>query len=146
MDPERSHPHAPPVAGNGPPAAGGATFRREGQYWTIVYRGTVARLRDAKGLRYLAHLLARPGECVPARDLLAIAKAEHPRPVTAAEEPPGAGDAERERLAVTKRIKGAIRTIDSYSPELGYHLTVTIRTGSKCVYLAHPERPLSWAT
>jgi hypothetical protein len=35
-------------------------FRREGEYWTVCYEGTV-RVRDAKGLRHLARLLADPG-------------------------------------------------------------------------------------
>jgi tetratricopeptide (TPR) repeat protein len=37
------------------------TFRREGEYWTVVYEGSLVRLRDSKGLRYLATLLANPG-------------------------------------------------------------------------------------
>ncbi len=36
-------------------------FRREGEYWTVVFGGSGFRLRDAKGLRYLARLLAEPG-------------------------------------------------------------------------------------
>jgi hypothetical protein len=36
-------------------------FRREGEYWTVGYEGAVVRLRDAKGLRHLARLLADPG-------------------------------------------------------------------------------------
>ena len=36
-------------------------FRREGEYWTVCYDGVVVRLRDAKGLRHLARLLADPG-------------------------------------------------------------------------------------
>jgi hypothetical protein len=36
-------------------------FRQEGEYWTVVFDGAVVRLRDAKGLRYLARLLAHPG-------------------------------------------------------------------------------------
>jgi hypothetical protein len=36
-------------------------FRREGEYWTVVFDGVVVRLRDAKGLRHLARLLAHPG-------------------------------------------------------------------------------------
>jgi hypothetical protein len=42
-------------------ATAGAVFRREGDYWTLAYRGELARLRDAKGLRYLACLLRHPG-------------------------------------------------------------------------------------
>jgi hypothetical protein len=36
-------------------------FRREGEYWTVVFEGVVVRLRDAKGLGHLARLLADPG-------------------------------------------------------------------------------------
>ena len=36
-------------------------FLREGEYWSIVFDGRTVRLRDAKGLRYLARLLACPG-------------------------------------------------------------------------------------
>jgi hypothetical protein len=36
-------------------------FRREGDTWTISYDGVTVRLRDAKGLGYLARLLAEPG-------------------------------------------------------------------------------------
>jgi DNA-binding response OmpR family regulator len=45
-----------------PPEGAGATFRREGEYWTLAYHGTVCRLKDTKGLHYLAVLLGRPGE------------------------------------------------------------------------------------
>jgi hypothetical protein len=44
-------------------------FRREGEYWTISYEGAVVRLRDAKGLRLLARLLAHPGQEFHAVDL-----------------------------------------------------------------------------
>ena len=37
-----------------------AIFRKEGAYWTIAWEGKVTRLNDAKGLRYLAHLLRHP--------------------------------------------------------------------------------------
>ena len=47
--------------------AGNAAFRpptlhREGELWTIAYAGTSVQVRDLKGLRYLAALLAHPGE------------------------------------------------------------------------------------
>src|SRR5262249_39985062 len=38
-----------------------ATFRREGDYWTISYAGSVCRLRDTKGLQYIGQLLRAPG-------------------------------------------------------------------------------------
>ena len=37
-------------------------FRREGAYWTVAYQGQVCRLKDAKGLHYLATLLRHPGQ------------------------------------------------------------------------------------
>ncbi len=36
-------------------------FQREGDYWTVSYLGSTVRLRDAKGLLYLACLLRQPG-------------------------------------------------------------------------------------
>jgi len=37
-----------------------AMFRREGEYWEVRYSGESARLRDTKGLRYVATLLSAP--------------------------------------------------------------------------------------
>jgi catechol 2,3-dioxygenase-like lactoylglutathione lyase family enzyme len=47
----------------------GNLFRQDGEYWTVVFDGSVVRLRDAKGLRYLARLLAHPGREFHATDL-----------------------------------------------------------------------------
>src|SRR6185503_12369983 len=38
-----------------------ASFRREGEYWTVRFGTDAFRLRDSKGLRHLARLLAEPG-------------------------------------------------------------------------------------
>jgi hypothetical protein len=46
-----------------------ALFRREGEFWTVAYAGSTCRLRDVKGLRYLAVLLATPGRDVHALEL-----------------------------------------------------------------------------
>ncbi len=35
-------------------------FRKEGEYWTVGYGGKSFRLKDSKGLGYLAHLLRHP--------------------------------------------------------------------------------------
>src|ERR1700736_3627397 len=35
-------------------------FRREGEYWTVGYGAKAFRLKDTKGLGYLAHLLRHP--------------------------------------------------------------------------------------
>jgi tetratricopeptide (TPR) repeat protein len=36
-------------------------FRREGDHWLLVFEGRTERVRDLKGIRYLAQLLAHPG-------------------------------------------------------------------------------------
>jgi hypothetical protein len=46
-------------------------FRREGEVWTLAFAGRRAQLRDAKGLRDLAVLLAAPGREVAATELVA---------------------------------------------------------------------------
>ncbi len=46
-------------------------FRRESDFWTIVYEGKQLRLKDAKGLQYIAHLLRHEGEEFHAADLAA---------------------------------------------------------------------------
>jgi tetratricopeptide (TPR) repeat protein len=48
-----------------------SVFRREGEYWSLAYEGDAFRLKDSKGLRYLARLLATPGTEVHALELAA---------------------------------------------------------------------------
>jgi hypothetical protein len=45
-------------------------LRKEGEYWTVGYGGRVFRLKDTKGLAYLAQLLRSPGTEVHALDLV----------------------------------------------------------------------------
>jgi tetratricopeptide (TPR) repeat protein len=47
------------------------TFRREGDYWSVVFEGRTVRVRDLKGIRYLARLLADPGRELHVLDLVA---------------------------------------------------------------------------
>ena len=49
-----------------------AVFRREGEYWQILYRGDCVRIRSMKGLFYLRHLLQHPGEQVHVSRLSAL--------------------------------------------------------------------------
>ncbi|MGH9168904.1 MAG: hypothetical protein ACRD02_13865, partial [Acidimicrobiia bacterium] len=58
----------------------GHSFRREGEYWSIGFEGRAFRLRDTKGLHYLAHLLAVPGREVHALDLLSAGEGLDLRP------------------------------------------------------------------
>jgi tetratricopeptide (TPR) repeat protein len=53
------------------PAAGVNVFRREGDYWLVVFDGHTVRARDLKGMRYLARLLADPGREHHVLDLVA---------------------------------------------------------------------------
>jgi hypothetical protein len=46
-------------------------FCREGDYWSVVFEGRTVRVRDLKGMRYLAHLLAHPGRQFHVLDLVA---------------------------------------------------------------------------
>jgi hypothetical protein len=46
-------------------------FRREGDYWSITFDGRTVRVRDLKGMRYLARLLAHPGRELHVLDLVA---------------------------------------------------------------------------
>jgi hypothetical protein len=116
----------------------GNVFRLEGEYWTLVYGGEVVRLRDSKGLHYLAQLIARPGQPIHVADL-------H----QSREPPDSAGNgryAEQARSAVTKRIKAALRTIEKHHPALGYHLRAAIRTGYRCVYEPGPGGTPMWTS
>src|SRR5262249_61866814 len=47
-----------PTADAASPTA--ALFRHEGDFWTLAYRGTVCRVKDTKGLHYIAYLLRHP--------------------------------------------------------------------------------------
>src|SRR5579862_3235081 len=63
------------AAGTGEPARGRASaqtgvLRKEGEYWTVGYGGKSLRLKDTKGLGYLAHLLRNPGTEFHVLDLI----------------------------------------------------------------------------
>jgi non-specific serine/threonine protein kinase len=47
-------------------------FRHEGAYWTLAYQGQLCRLKEAKGLHYLATLLRSPGREFHVADLAAL--------------------------------------------------------------------------
>jgi tetratricopeptide (TPR) repeat protein len=59
------------------PAAGVSVLRREGDYWSLVFEGRTVRLRDLKGVRYLARLLAHPGREFHVLDLVAAESLAH---------------------------------------------------------------------
>jgi hypothetical protein len=47
-------------------------FEKQGDAWTLVYRGRSIRLRDSKGLGYLAMLVAAPYRDVHVADLVGL--------------------------------------------------------------------------
>jgi class 3 adenylate cyclase len=195
-------------------AAAGDVFRKDGDYWTLVFEGRTARLKDARGLHYIAHLLRHPGREIHARDLAALAgdcappspglsdgqlvtrvdlgnagplldahaKAAYKHRLDDLREEQeeaerfndagrvsrvheerefithelaaaiglggrdrvAASEAERARLAVTKRIKAALAKISDVNPALAQHLTAAITTGYFCCYAPTVETLTSW--
>jgi tetratricopeptide (TPR) repeat protein len=58
------------------PVADANVFRREGDYWSVIFDGHTVRVRDVKGMRYLARLLADPGREHHVLDLVAAETAD----------------------------------------------------------------------
>ena len=69
-------------------------FRGEGDYWSLAFDGHTVRLRDQKGLHYLARLLGAPAREFHALDLVAV------------ERSPDTGDA---GVMLDAQAKGAYR-------------------------------------
>ena len=195
------------------PTASVNAFRREGDYWTVTFEGHTVRMRDLKGTRYLARLLAEPGREYHVLDLVAAENARDSRvgagqgsnlPHSALgdageildarakdayrrrlteidddiEQARTIGDAERlaqadaerdflirelarafglggrdrraasaferARVAVTRAVRQAISRIAEHHPQLGEHLSHTIRTGTYCAYRPDPRAPADW--
>jgi DNA-binding PadR family transcriptional regulator len=71
-----------------------ATFRREGEYWSIAFHSDAFRLRDSKGLRHLSVLLAAPGREFHSLELVVTARGDtRPEGHGPAELSSGTGDA-----------------------------------------------------
>ena len=104
----------------------GARLVQEGEEWAFHFQGGVARLRDTKGLRYLARLLRNPGQEVHALELAPAA------------------DAERARQSVSRAIKVAVERVSEAHPLLGEHLRSTVRTGVVSAYVPDPRAPITW--
>jgi AAA ATPase-like protein len=76
------------------PSVPACVFRREGEYWTIAFEGSQFRLKDERGLAYIARLLARPNEQI------------HVLELTAAGSPAGSPRARSDDSGVTSRRLG----------------------------------------
>ena len=197
------------------PAASVNDFRREGDYWTVIFDGHTVRVRDLKGMHYLARLLADPGREFHVLDLVAAetgsgapddssqtarltrsalgdagemlderaknayrrrlaeidddidqahavgdgeraAQADAERDFLLRElsravglsgrDRRAASASERARAGVTRAIRQAITRIAEHHPQLGEHLSRTIRTGTYCAYMPDPRAPAGWGT
>jgi adenylate cyclase len=174
-------------------------FVRQDEDWTLTYRGTGVRMRDSKGLGYIAVLMSRRGHEVHVFDLAGLstansvalradggpiideqAKEAYRRRLIDLEverdEARDWGDLERAsrvdeemnfltheltaafglggrprkadnpseriRKAVTNRIRQSLTKIESVHPELGRHLSNSVRTGTFCSYA--PEDEIEW--
>ncbi len=100
----RLSPPAPVGAG---PDAPRATFRREGQYWTVAYDGEMARLLDRKGLRHIANLIAAPGREVHVLELVGAAEGDSTERL----------DEETARALTTTRLDGTEAVLDPKAKE-----------------------------
>jgi hypothetical protein len=69
-------------------------FRRDGDYWTLAYQGHECRLKDAKGLHYIAALVREPKREFHVLDLLLLT------------DPPPAATAAEEQLSTARRTFG----------------------------------------
>ena len=89
-------PVTPAVGAGAGAGIGAGVFCREGDYWTVTFEGRTDRIRDLKGMRYLARLLAEPGREFHVLDLVAAETAGGARGdpgTTAALSRSGLGDA-----------------------------------------------------
>jgi len=116
-------------------------FRREGEYWLIIYEEVTCRLRDSVGLRQLAELLSRPGERISALELRGVGQRDVGRPNGL---PFGGATAEQARVNTTRAVRSALRRIATHHHRLGDHLHRTVRTGAACIYAPDPRVPLQW--
>jgi hypothetical protein len=120
---EAGEPRTDAAKSHPPTEATQGIFRREGEFWTIACRGEVFRLRDVRGLAYIAFLLGHPGEEVHVLSLASKAENE--------------ADEASESATALERIAG-------HSPALAALLTSSIRTGTFCSYTPDARLPASW--
>jgi hypothetical protein len=133
--------------------------RSEGEYWSIAFAGEAFRLKDVKGLHYLARLRELEEELAeatswadPARAATARREMQFLADQLAAAVGLGGRNretgsaAERARVNITRAIRTALSRIRAHSPALAGHLDATIHTGTFCSYTPDPRAPITWHT
>lgn len=128
-------------------SASGNVFRRDGRHWEISFEGRSVRLRNIKGLGYVAELLRNPGERVHVAMLFRGGEVGFASALPALGQAAGSEviepeNRERMRKAVTNRMRDAIARIRREHDALGNHLAKGIRMGSFCSYA--PGRTVNW--
>src|SRR5215472_15679201 len=83
-------------------------FCRDGDFWTVTYGDKTFRLRNLKGLEFIAYLLAHPGVRIQARDLMAMVEGRSHHDPGASE-----GVAHAEGLATTSDLGDAGEVLDA---------------------------------
>ena len=133
-----------------------SVIRHEKGVWSVEFAGSVVRLMDRKGARYLLALLARPGHALHVLDLVGDPDTVGQQrgaggalaPVAA-----GAGEGDRRHLVLeierarqnaTKAIRATIERLGDMNAALGAHLRNSVRTGVHCTYLPDPRTPVVW--
>src|SRR5712664_1866931 len=94
-------------------------FRREGEFWAIAYGGITVRLKDAKGLGYIACLLEHPGEEIHVHDLIAIVDGTSAGQ-TVGDETAASGQSFGGDLEIVRDLGDAGETLD-YRARADYH-------------------------
>jgi tetratricopeptide (TPR) repeat protein len=114
-------------------------FRREGDYWSVIFDGHTVHVRDLKGMRHLARLLADPGREYHVLDLVAPRPATTLRP-TAAKRP----TCRAPRSAT--RARSSTRKPRTPTADASPRSTTTSSKPAPPRTLSGPRRPTSNAT
>lgn len=101
------------------------TMHQVGDAWLLRYGNVEFHLKNMRGVRLLAALVAEPGREFHVLDLSSGSRAS-------------TETADRARVNVQRRIRDAIRRIESHHPGLAKHLDRSVRTGTYCAYEPQP--------
>jgi hypothetical protein len=146
---------------------GKSSYRKEGEYWVIVYDWKIIRLKNTKGLRYIAHLLSKPNHLVRVLDLAAmenkqridydynhsnmsseqlgmegLRKSDLSDPDLKRGQRNASDPLEKARKAVSKNINDALKAVGREHPSLWHHLKNSIKMGDTCTY--NPIEHIAW--
>jgi tetratricopeptide (TPR) repeat protein len=143
-----------PARGTTPAAQ--ARLVLEGEYWVAEPAGHAVRLRDRKGIGYLARLVERPhrdlsalelsgaGEAAPRGDAGELLDDEAKRAYRRRVEDLREEIDEAERWNDPERAERATAELDFVTAELARHLAASVRTGAYCRYAPEAGEEVTW--